>query len=134
MRYQLPSIGYDCQCIKKFGNEIAFTGEETPDNPPPVATGDPYVDDFQHVSWLLREKWSWLELREAQGLDLGALEKEAIAFCGKEPGDRGFLRGLARYISGLSDGHGHVELDGVDLREELQWPFSLISNMLVCVI
>ena len=47
-----------------------FTGEGTPANPAPVATGDPYVDDLQHLSWLLREKWSWLEMREAQGLDL----------------------------------------------------------------
>jgi len=93
----------------------------------PTPTGDPYVDDFRHLGWLLRTKWSWLEMREEQGLDLDALEEEALAICRAEPGDRGFLRGLTRYMSEIRDGHGHVRLAGVKLDEARQWPFSLIE-------
>ncbi|MFT5478744.1 MAG: hypothetical protein ACI8Y8_004113, partial [Planctomycetota bacterium] len=77
-----------------------------PETPAPEPTGEPYADDYRHLTWLLREKWSWLELREEQGLDLEKLEREAIAICESEPGDRGFLRGLTRYIAGIHDGHG----------------------------
>jgi hypothetical protein len=114
-------------CLGGYSLHAWSTGEETPATPPPVLTGSPYVDDLRHLSWLLREKWSWLEMRESQGLDLEVLESEAIALCTAEPGERAFLRALTRYVSGLSDGHAHVELDGVDLREERRWPFSLIE-------
>ncbi|MFT7668033.1 MAG: hypothetical protein ACI8X5_000719 [Planctomycetota bacterium] len=103
------------------------SGEQSPITPPPVLTGDPHVDDFRHLSWLLREKWSWLEMRENQGLSLDALEEEALALSKAELGERGFLRGLTRYISGISDGHGSAGLADVDLGEELKWPFTLIE-------
>ena len=113
-------VGY--YLIPMFGGE-----EADPSLPPPELIGDPYVDDFRHLTWLLREKWSWLKLREEQGLDLSSLEAEALALSAAEPGDRGFLRGLTRYVAGLNDGHASVELAGVDLSEERQWPFTLIE-------
>ncbi len=66
-------------------------------------------------------------MREQQGLDLDALENEAIALAEKEPGDRGFLRGLKRYAAGILDGHANVELDGISLQEKRQWPFTLVE-------
>ena len=98
-----------------------------PSTAPPEATGDPYADDLRHLAWLVREKWSWLELREAQGLDLDALLDAALVESGEQADARGFLRALRRFVAGLRDGHGHVELEGTDLDEERQWPFSLVE-------
>ncbi|MBL4770462.1 MAG: hypothetical protein JKY61_04850 [Planctomycetes bacterium] len=99
----------------------------TPLTPAPISTGDAHTDDFRHLTWLLQERWSWLEMRTGEGLDLRALEAESIAIYEEEGGERGFLRGLTRYLSGLSDGHAYVLLEGVDLKEDRQWPFCLIE-------
>lgn len=95
--------------------------------PAPRPTGDAHADDLRYLTWCLRENWSWREMREDQGLDLDALEAEALAISRNEVGERGFLRGLRRYISGISDGHGGAVLEGVDLLELRRWPFSLIQ-------
>ena len=106
---------------------LLASGDDKPGSPPPVPEGNPYLDDYRHLTWLLREKWSWLEMREEQGLDLEALEAEAADLSRVEPGARGFLRGLTRYVAGISDGHAHAMLAGVDLQEERRWPFSLVE-------
>ncbi|MHC4957830.1 MAG: S41 family peptidase [Planctomycetota bacterium] len=112
-----------------LGAVALFAWDGTPETaaPPPAPTGDAHADDIRHLTWLVREKWSWLEMRTAQGLDLDALEAEALAAVAREPGDRGFLRALRRYVSGLRDGHANIEFDGVDLREARRWPFSLVE-------
>jgi len=113
--------------VGHFVFQVRSTVSEVPSTPPPSPTGDPHVDDYRYLTWLLTENWSWLELREEQGLDLAALEQEAITICEAETGDRGFLRGLTRYMAGILDGHGSVSLEGVDLEERRQWPFTMVE-------
>lgn len=90
-------------------------------------TGDPFVDDIRHLTDVVRAQWSWLEMHESRGLDLDAVEAEALALAAGEPGQQGFLRALTRYVAALGDGHGHVGLEGVDLQTARRWPFSLIE-------
>jgi C-terminal processing protease CtpA/Prc len=117
------SLGYSAISLVIRYREARFT----PLTPAPIPTGDAHADDFRHLTWLLHERWSWLEMRAGEGLDLGALQAESIATYEEEGGERGFLRGLTRYLSGLSDGHAYVRLEGVDLKEDRQWPFCLIE-------
>ena len=86
-----------------------------------------YADDLRHLTTLLETHWSWLDMRRAEGVDLAALEREARALAAAEPGERGFLRALTRYVAGLRDGHAWVQVEGVDLVEPRRWPFSLVE-------
>lgn len=112
------------------GYAVSYWSSDQPSilvSEPPTTTGEPYVDDIRHMRWLLDENWSWREMRAEQGVDLDALEAEALSMVASDPSDRGFLRAITRFTAGLRDGHASTRLSGVDPKEELRWPFTLIE-------
>lgn len=100
---------------------------DVPESPPPTPTGDQRIDDVRHLGWLLREHWSWREMREKEGVDLDRLERTALESAERAESDREFLRVLRRFVAGIKDGHAHVTLDGENGREARRWPFTVIE-------
>ncbi len=100
-----------------------FLAEHGEPEPPPFA------DDIRALRGILESRWSYLEhRRELDGLDLDALEAEALELLGEEPDERAFLLALTRYVAGLRDGHADVFYEGLSLQEVWRWPFLLAED------
>jgi hypothetical protein len=122
-------IGTVVALVVIIGAGIYFwtdTESELAPSPPPL-TGNPYQDDLRHLTWLLSNNWSWLEMRQEQGLDLETLEEECMQIVDADPTDRGFSLALRRYVAGIHDGHGSSRLKDLDRELSKRWPFSLVE-------
>lgn len=90
---------------------------------------DDYVADVRAAAAWARERWSYAEYRrERDGVDLDALEGEALALLGERPDAARFHRALLRFTAGLLDGHaGVVPTAEHPAPPRVPWPFSLIE-------
>lgn len=89
---------------------------------------DAFAADLAHLKSLLLEKWSYLEhRRDHTGVDIAALEKEALALLGERPRATDFARALRRFVAGIRDGHAGWRVPGVDLQPSRRWPFTLVA-------
>lgn len=90
---------------------------------------DVHVADIRAAVQLIRERWAYLDHRtEISGLDLKALETEALVLLGQEDEHEvGFKTAMARLISGLQDGHAFVQFSDRDLPGDFRWPFHLME-------
>lgn len=116
------------RCIGEPGDPYTalvmdFLAEHGEPEPPPFA------DDIRALRGILESRWSYLEhRRELDGLDLDALEAEALELLGEEPDERAFLLALTRYVAGLRDGHAGVSYAGCTLQQAWRWPILLAED------
>lgn len=94
----------------------------------PSPTFEDLVADIQHLTKEVRADWSYLEYRTKEcGVDLAALEAEALGIVRKTPTKKGFLQALLRYSAGLKDGHSGVIHGTVPHVGFRRMPFSLVE-------
>jgi C-terminal processing protease CtpA/Prc len=87
-----------------------------------------FVADIQHLTKTVRVDWSYHDYRTKEcGVDLQALEKEALGIVRKTPTKKGFLQALLRYSAGLKDGHSGVVYGTVPQVGFRRMPFSLVE-------
>lgn len=89
---------------------------------------DPYHADLLAAFEVVRARWSYEAYRtEFSGLDLDALESEALAILGDPSTKLSFHHALRHYIGGLKDGHAFVAFPLELFFEGKRWPFSLVE-------
>lgn len=102
--------------------------------PPPLPSSASLQEkcgaDLEVLFRVVRERWSYRALREAQGLvDLWALEsaaRERLASAALSPDlERAFLEILRRFVAGLWDGHAGVDGGPRETPGPLLFPFTL---------
>ncbi len=111
----------------------AGLGAQTSSPPTRPARPAPALDDFladiRQLTAEVRMSWSYLEYRTREsGVDLAALEAEALATVRKTPTERGFAAALARYSAGLKDGHSSVIYGNVVQFGFHRLPLSLVDT------
>ncbi|MHC4812977.1 MAG: S41 family peptidase [Planctomycetota bacterium] len=88
-----------------------------------------FTEDLQFLTKLAKRSWSYREHRQTtDGVDVDALEQEALAALGDAPTKETFLGALTRYIAGLHDGHAGVRWSGCTLDGPRRLPFSLADT------
>ncbi len=103
-----------------------------PPQEPPSPTRDPFQPDAMRADLTaleqgIRRDWSWLELREEQGLDLDQVFADARGQAAEPRTREEFARILRRVVAALRDGHAHVAMP------DERWPTRRLPFTLVPV-
>lgn len=101
----------------------------------PVVFGDEileepndFVADIRAAAETVRQRWSYGEhRRKLSGVDVDALERQALSMLGETPTPESFQPALTRLIAGLHDGHAGAVAGDYRVPGDYRWPFTLVE-------